>query len=116
MIELTIDDLVFIGVKGTVLALDRATGQEVWRQKLKGYNFTNLVREGNVVLAATRGELFCLDAADGSVRWSNPLTGLGFGLITIAGATQVAAIARRRADDDSAAATNPAFSQGAVTT
>ena len=28
-------DLVFIGIKGSVIALDRATGQQVWATHLK---------------------------------------------------------------------------------
>ena len=38
--------MVFIGIKGTVLALDRATGQEVWRSKLKGASFVNVILDG----------------------------------------------------------------------
>ena len=53
-------NLIFIGIHGTVLALDRATGQEVWRAKLKGSDFASVV------------------------LWQNPLKGLGVGLVTIA--------------------------------
>jgi len=76
--------LVYIGIKGNVLALDRATGAEVWRAPLKGGDFVNLVLHEGDLYAATSGELFCVDAASGQVRWSNPLRGLGFGLISIA--------------------------------
>ena len=36
-------DLVFIGIKGSVVALDRATGQQVWATHLKGSDFVNVV-------------------------------------------------------------------------
>lgn len=75
---------VFIGIKGTVVALDRATGQEVWCVGLTGSDFVNVAVEEGAVLAATKGELFCLDPATGQIRWHNPLKGLGRGLITIA--------------------------------
>ena len=79
------DKRCFIGVKGTVLALDRASGQEIWRTELKGSGFVGLAVDGDVLLATTWGEVFCLDAASGRLRWNNPLKGLGWGLVTIAG-------------------------------
>jgi outer membrane protein assembly factor BamB len=79
-----IDNLLYIGIKGVALALDRATGQEVWRTELKGSDFVNVALVDGDLYATARGELFCLDALSGNVRWKNPLTGLGLGLITIA--------------------------------
>jgi outer membrane protein assembly factor BamB len=103
--QLTVDDLVIIGIKGTVLALYRETGQEVWRTKLKGCDFTNLTRDGDRVYAAASGELFCLEGATGAVLWNNPLKGMGFGIVTIASADQTPAATRRRQDDDANSAT-----------
>ena len=77
------DDLIFIGIKGSVLALDRSTGVTQWSVPLKGSGFVNLVRDQNVLLAATRGEVFCLDPATGHIHWTNGLTGMGFGIATI---------------------------------
>ena len=79
MPTLTVNDVVVIGIKGTVLAIHRATGQEVWRAKLKGSGFTNLIREDELILAATSGELFCIDLRNGQVLWNNPLKGYGIG-------------------------------------
>ena len=39
--------IVFVGVKGKAIALDRASGQEVWRTELKGGAFVNLVLDGH---------------------------------------------------------------------
>src|SRR5947199_819513 len=78
-------NLLFIGISGNVLALDRATGEEVWRTKLKGGDFVNVVYENDALFATAKGELFCLDPTTGDVRWNNKLTGLGWGLVTIAG-------------------------------
>ena len=80
----TIDDLIFIGIKGSVLALDRGTGVTRWTASLKGSGFVNLVRDQNVLLATTRGEVFCLDAATGQIHWTNGLSGFGYGIATIA--------------------------------
>ena len=76
--------LLYIGVKGKALALDRATGAEVWRTELKGGDFVNVALVDGDLYASSRGELFCLDSATGNVRWHNPLKGLGLGLISIA--------------------------------
>jgi outer membrane protein assembly factor BamB len=75
--------LLYIGIKGSVLALDRATGDERWRAKLKGMSFVALHRDDRYLYAATGGELFCLDALSGALVWRNPLKGLGFGLVTM---------------------------------
>jgi outer membrane protein assembly factor BamB len=75
---------VIIGIKGTVLALDRGAGAEVWRTELTGTDFVNVSAESECVLATTRGEIFCLDRLSGQILWHNPLTGLGRGLITMA--------------------------------
>jgi outer membrane protein assembly factor BamB len=77
-------DLVFIGIKGSVVALDLATGRQVWATHLKGYDFVNVVLQDGAVLATCYGEIFCLDPLTGNTRWHNPLKGFGLGLATIA--------------------------------
>src|SRR5271157_414846 len=99
--------VIFIGIKGTVIAIDRATGKEVWRTPLKGGDFVNVVVEDGDLYAATKGELFCVDAATGRVRWHNQLKGLGLGLMTIAGAGDQQAVvmhAKKRQDEAAVAA------------
>ena len=97
--------IIHIGIKGTVLALDRASGAIVWESRLKGGDFVNLVLDGNDLIATTKGEVFCLDRATGQLRWNNPLRGFGWGLATIAaGGTSVAAMARHRRQQEQAAA------------
>jgi outer membrane protein assembly factor BamB len=77
------DDLIFIGIKGAALALDRGTGATRWQANLKGSGFVNLVRDQELLLATTRGVVFCLDAATGRILWTNGLEGFGFGIATI---------------------------------
>jgi outer membrane protein assembly factor BamB len=99
-------NLLFIGIKGTVVALDRATGQEVWRTPLKGSDFVNVALIDGDLYATSRGELFCLDTATGNIRWKNPLSGLGLGLISIAasGGQSVVLQEKKRRDDAAASA------------
>ena len=77
-------ELVFVGIKGSVVALDRATGQQMWATRLKGYDFVNVVLQNGAILATCHGEIFCLDPLTGKGRWHNPLKGFGTGLATIA--------------------------------
>lgn len=98
-------DTVCIGIQGTVLMLDATTGTEIWRAKLKGSSFVNVVVSDGRVYASARGELFALDAATGKILWNNKLKGLGTDLVTIAGGGQVPPGAKRRQDAEAAAAT-----------
>ena len=87
---------VYVGIHGHVLALDPATGTELWRTKLEGVrartsSFVNVLLDGEQVYASFSGEVFCLDARTGALRWQNQLRGLGTGLVTMASATAVPA-------------------------
>jgi outer membrane protein assembly factor BamB len=95
---------IFVGIKGSVVALDRSTGSELWRSELGG-DFVNVVRQDGDLYAAAKGELFCLDPATGSIRWQNPLKGLGRGLVTIAiSGSQQSVVMREKQQSDEAAA------------
>jgi len=99
-----ITDLVFIGIKGSVIALNRATGEQVWVRRLKGSDFVNVVLDGETILASCYGEIFCLDAFTGEALWHNPLKGFGLGLATIAtksnaGSGNLAAVSAKRYRD-----------------
>jgi outer membrane protein assembly factor BamB len=69
--------LVFVGIKGTVIGLSKPNGSEVWRAKLEGSDFVNLIVEDDRVYASTRGQVFCLSATSGEILWNNPLKGMG---------------------------------------
>ena len=77
--------LVYVGIRGTVVALDRRDGSEVWRTPLKGSQFACVHRDGDLLFATAGGEFFCLDPKTGAMLWRNPLKGLGLGLTSIAG-------------------------------
>jgi outer membrane protein assembly factor BamB len=100
-------NLIYAGIKGTVVALDRATGAQVWKTPLKGGDFINLVIDGDDLFATARGEVFCLDPTNGRIRWNNPMSGFGWGLMTIAtaaGSTPAMAEYRKRQQAATAAA------------
>jgi len=102
-------DLVFIGIKGSVVALNRSTGEQVWATRLKGSDFVNVVLDGETLLASCWGEVFCLDPLTGRGLWHNPLRGFGIGLSTITtvnspGGGAVPMAQKRRSDEQSSAA------------
>jgi len=106
--------VVFVGIKGHVLAVDRTTGAEIWRTALTGSGFVNVAVTETDLYAATRGELFAIDPASGAIRWHNALKGLGLGLLTIAapGAGQFVVVADQRRRDDTAAAASASAAAG----
>lgn len=111
--ERAIGDLVFVGVNSQVIALDRYTGEVVWKWKSKkGRGFVSLLLDGDRILAGINGYVYCLDPLFGQVVWSNPLKGFGVGTMSVTsinGATgsapQEAVLAQQRAA--AAAAANP---------
>ncbi|MGH7532800.1 MAG: PQQ-binding-like beta-propeller repeat protein [Gemmatimonadales bacterium] len=76
-----LSDSLFIGVGGHVVAIDRSTGQEIWRTKVKMSSVTTVSIAGDRILAGAQGELCCLDAGTGSILWRNKLRGLGMGVV-----------------------------------
>ena len=102
-------EMVYIGIRGSVVALNRATGTQVWATKLKGTDFVNVVVDGEIVIASTYGAIFCLDGLTGKLLWQNPLRGFGIGLSAIATAQNTEGgilpiVEKRRRDQQSAAA------------
>jgi outer membrane protein assembly factor BamB len=83
--------LVYVGVKRSVLALDRKTGEIVWAVKLPvkygGSTVSGLANvwcDNDALFVSCAGELFCLEPKSGSIVWHNFLKGLGTGFVSIA--------------------------------
>lgn len=111
-----LSDLVFVGIKGSVVALNRATGEQVWATNLKASYFVNVVLQHGVVFASTCGEIFCLDPLTGNLRWHNPLKGFGTGLATIAtetGGTAPVVSEQHRRDEEEASSAAAASASAA---
>ncbi len=101
----THNDHLFIGVGGHVVAVDPATGEEVWRTKLKTSTFATVALTDAGLFGAAGGELFRLDPATGSILWRNKLKGLGMGIVTFPGSGEAAGQAAAQAQRQQAAAT-----------
>jgi len=108
MNRISTNTFIYLGIRGSVIALDRRTGVEYWRTPLKG-EFVNVALDGDSIYASARGEIFCLDAMTGRIRWHNPLKGMGWGMCTIAG-TDITPMAQYQAQQQQSAAAASASS------
>ncbi len=75
----------YIGIKGRVACIDRASGQTIWQTHLAGSQFVNVQIHDGELLAGTRGELYSLDPDTGAIKWHNGLPGMGWGIMSVAG-------------------------------
>jgi outer membrane protein assembly factor BamB len=84
----TPQDLVFIGGRHLVVALDRYDGSEVWRWKAssgKGFwgslsspSFVSIALDGDRLIVASPKQIWCLDPLTGEEVWRSE--GVSFGL------------------------------------
>ena len=65
------DSALFLGIKGTVVAVDRSTGATLWTTHLKGGDFVTLALQDGELFAATKGRVHRLDPGTGDVLWTN---------------------------------------------
>ncbi len=108
---------IYIGIRGSVVALDRGNGAILWQTPLKGPGFVNVVLDDALIFATTRGEVFCLEAATGRILWNNPMKGFGYGLAGIAAFDVSEAVTLiEQASQEDAAAASSATASGSVAT
>ena len=86
------------------MAIDRATGAEIWRTKLRSSSFVTIAVEADAIYAGANGELYCVDPATGSIRWHNKLKGLGMSIIAFGGSNVSTSAAAIKAAQAAAAA------------
>jgi outer membrane protein assembly factor BamB len=98
----TLTSQLFIGIKGHVVAIDVATGEELWRTKMKGSGLATVAVVGGHLYGAANGEVFRLDPSTGQIVWQNKLPGLGLGIVTFPGSDAPSA-EQTRHDSDAAA-------------
>lgn len=79
---MSVDQLIFVGLNGYALALDRDTGEIVWSNKQMKSGYVTLLLDGDRLIASTNGYIYCLDPLTGAIRWHNPLKGFGMGAPT----------------------------------
>ncbi len=112
-------EMVFIGFNGNAAALDRISGEILWRWSApKGSGYASLLLDGDSLLAAVNGYTYCLDPRTGQQLWFNPMKGFGYGVTSIAtatGHTPHAQLAESEAEAQRAAAASSASITAAIT-
>ena len=82
-----VDSLVFVGFNSRIAALDRVTGEVVWKWKSsQGTGIPALLLDGDRLIVSVQGYTHCLDPASGDELWNNPLKGMGVGTPCLASA------------------------------
>ena len=61
-------ELLYLVIKGAAIALDRGAGREIWRTKLPGSEFVNLVVDRGELYASSRGEIFRLSTINNRAK------------------------------------------------
>jgi outer membrane protein assembly factor BamB len=77
-----LDQLVFVGLNGYVVALDRDTGRIMWSNDELKRGYVTLLLDGDRLVVSTNGYIYCLDPLTGRILWNNPMTGYGMGTPT----------------------------------
>lgn len=79
--------LVFASFNSRVVALDRETGELIWKWKSpKGTGLPVILLDGDRLIVSVQGYMYCLDPVTGDELWQNPLKGLGIGTPCLASA------------------------------
>ncbi len=82
---MTLDRLVFVGLNGKVAALDRDSGEMIWRWDCPhGSGYVSLLVDGDRLIASVNGYTHCLDPLTGIQLWENPLKGFRTGPTALA--------------------------------
>jgi outer membrane protein assembly factor BamB len=74
---MTVDQLIFVGLNGYALALDRDTGEVVWSNSEMKSGYVTLLLDFDRLIVSTSGYIYCLDPLTGKILWNNPLKGYG---------------------------------------
>jgi len=77
-----IDQLIFVGLNGYAVALDRDTGEIVWSNDKMKSGYVTLLLDGDRLIVSTNGYLYALDPLTGEILWHNPMRGYGSGTPT----------------------------------
>jgi outer membrane protein assembly factor BamB len=79
--------LIFASFNSRVVALDRETGELIWKWKSpKGSGLPVILLDGDRLVVSVQGYMYCLDPVSGGELWQNPLKGLGVGTPCLASA------------------------------
>jgi outer membrane protein assembly factor BamB len=79
---MNIEQLIFVGLNGYALALDRDTGEIIWSNNEMRSGYVTMLLDYDRLIVSTNGYIYCLDPLTGNILWHNPLKGYGAGAPT----------------------------------
>jgi hypothetical protein len=79
----SLKNVLYVGIKGHVVAIDKQSGRELWRTKLGGYTLVNILIDTEMIFAYAKGHVFGMNFS-GKVLWDNGMTGLGYNMALLA--------------------------------
>jgi outer membrane protein assembly factor BamB len=74
---MNLDQLIFVGLNGYAVALDRDSGEIVWSNDKMHSGYVTLLLDGDRLIVSTDGYIYCLDPMTGEILWHNPMKGYG---------------------------------------
>src|SRR5215213_5275654 len=74
---MNVEQLIFIGLNGYAVALNRDTGEIVWSNSEMKSGYVTLLLDFDRLIVSTSGYIYCLDPLTGKILWNNPLKGYG---------------------------------------
>ncbi len=105
---MTIEQLIFVGLNGYALALDRDSGEIIWSNNELKSGYVTMLLDFDRLIVSTNGYIYCLDPLTGNILWHNPLKGYGAGaptsLVSVRGQTSQTVIEQAAAAAAAAAA------------
>lgn len=114
---MTIDKLIFVGLNGYALALNRDTGAIVWSNAEMKSGYVTLLLDEDRLIVSTNGYIYCLDPLTGKIIWNNPLKGYGGGtptsLISLRGQSSQTLVEQAVAERAQESASSTAATTGA---
>ena len=114
---MSIDQLIFVGLNGYAVALNRDTGAIVWSNDQMRRGYVTLLLDGDRLIVSTNGYIYCLDPLTGRILWDNPLKGYGFGtptsLVSVRGSSD-ATVMQQAAEETERSSDSGAGNAGAT--
>lgn len=79
-----IENMIFVGLRRRVAALDRVNGEIVWEWEAgSGQSYCTMLLDGDRLIVSVDGYTYCLDPLTGRQYWKQELEGFGTGVASL---------------------------------
>ena len=103
-----LDQLIFVGLNGFVVALHRDSGEIVWSNKDFHSGYVTLLLDGDRLIVSSSGYIYGVNPYTGKILWHNPMKGYGLAtptaMVSVRGQVNNALIEEYSASQAAAAA------------